>query len=112
MLAATIGGGRRPPPPSSFGDDSFGDGDGDGDGRMPSPVVLLLAATWRAYTTALERQPLLAKSMTAGLVGGLGDLVAQWITRSPGTPVDVERFLAVAFDGLLVSGPGLHLGYS
>ena len=108
IAVASIGGGRPPPPPAGFDDDGHG---GDGGWRI-RPVALLLSAAWRSYLIALERHPLLAKSMSAALVGMLGDMLAQRLTSPKGSQLDVSRFLATGLDGLLVSGPGLHLGYS
>ncbi len=106
LFTATVG---PPPPPADAGKNR---GDGDGDGKPFSHFLLLVLSTmWRAYSTALERHPLLAKATTAALVGSLGDYMAQRCTRPKGSVLDVERLLAVGLDGLLVSGPGLHLGY-
>eukprot|EP00322_Chrysochromulina_rotalis_P016074 CAMPEP_0115867114 /NCGR_PEP_ID=MMETSP0287-20121206/20600_1 /TAXON_ID=412157 /ORGANISM="Chrysochromulina rotalis, Strain UIO044" /LENGTH=209 /DNA_ID=CAMNT_0003321707 /DNA_START=60 /DNA_END=686 /DNA_ORIENTATION=+ len=86
--------------------------DGDDDDRGNDPNVWqipIVSKIWQAYSAVLDSQPLLTKSATAGFVGGLGDLVAQRMEEH--SQFDLERFLAVVFDGTFVSGPGLHLGY-
>lgn len=114
---------ERPPPldhdgiGGHGGRDGFGrDGgrdDDDDDGSEGGGVTAWLAAPWAAYTAALDESPLLVKSLTAGLVGGLGDTLAQRFSRdSADEPFDRQRNLGVWLDGVLVSGPGLHLGYS
>lgn len=101
-------GGRR----DGRGGGSGGDGDNEnspGDEWFHLSQVLLVP--WRLYSTALDRHPLVAKALTAACVGGLGDLCAQkWTDKA--AKVDVHRLLAVLFDGLCVSGPGLHAGYA
>ena len=101
----TIGLPPTPPPPIDF-DDNWSD---DGDGERVS-LATLLAVCWQAYMNVLERHPVFAKAVTAAAVGGIGDAVAQRLTQ-PTSAWDHERFLAVCFDGLLISGPFLHLGY-
>jgi protein Mpv17 len=73
-------------------------------------LLHVFAAAWRLYSNALDHQPLAAKALTAGCVGGLGDLLSQRVAGHD--IVDVERLLAVVVDGLCVSGPGLHVGYA
>jgi len=96
------------------GRDGFGHdgGRGDDEGGGDGGSAAWLAAPWAAYTAALDESPLLVKSLTAGLVGGLGDTIAQRFGRSADEPFDHQRNLGVWLDGVLVSGPGLHLGYS
>ena len=97
---------------SGSGGGGVGFGGFGGDGfRGPPPLYNLLLAGWKSYSTALDTSPLVAKAMTAGFVGGLGDLCAQRWTDA-NQAFDRERFLAVCFDGLLVSGPLLHMGYA
>ena len=103
-----IGGDGSPPhePP-----DDHGRGRGDGDDGDRRREWLLPSTAWAAYTALLEEHPLPVKALTAGLVGGLGDLVAQRLTHSGGD-FDLQRNLGVWLDGICVSGPGLHLGYA
>ena len=71
------------------------------------------------YNTSLEANPMFTKSITAGLIGGLGDILAQIFDRGVSSsksfgnydPIDVRRICSVAAEGLLISGPLMHLGY-
>ena len=65
---------------------------------------------WRSYRSLLDRHPLVVKAVTAGIVGGAGDLISQRFGRSE-HKLDRQRLFAVAMDGLCVSGPMLHFGY-
>jgi len=68
---------------------------------------------WRAYRDALEAWPLPMKALSASLVGGLGDMLSQIReVRETGEEMDSTRLRAVMFDGMCISGPGLHVGYS
>lgn len=80
---------------------------GGGDDRW---LWFAAAATrpWHAYMNLLDQYPLVIKAATAGLVGGLGDLISQRVTSAH---FDAQRFHAVCIDGFFVSGPALHLGY-
>lgn len=97
------------------GDDGGGGGGRDGDGSQGDdgqnePLYNPLIAAWRMYSLALDTHPLVAKAVTAGCVGGLGDLFAQRLTGNE--RLDRQRLLAVVFDGMCISGPGLHMGYA
>eukprot|EP00665_Eupelagonemidae_sp_cell47_P002133 gene2133-6020_t len=98
-------GGDGPPPASPGAGGRGGDGDGGGGGGSSHPALGL----WRGYSSALDSHPLYTKAITAAVLGALGDLLAQ---RSSGAAFDPQRLLAVTLDGLLVSGPMLHLGYT
>ena len=68
-----------------------------------------------AYTTLLEQHPLITKSVTSGIVGGLGDVTAQLLERYwkvSALNLDLGRSLTIAAEGLLISGPLLHLAYN
>ena len=85
------------------------DDEHEGHGRRLFLFNPFLAA-WSLYSSALDRNPLVAKAMTASFVGGLGDALAQSCIEK--VQLDARRVLGVMFDGLLVSGPGLHVGYA
>ena len=73
---------------------------------------------WSSYLSALEAEPLLVKSLTAGVILGAADLSGQAIqqaraassTTSSGG-VDVARFLRFAFFGLALQAPWNHFYY-
>lgn len=102
-------GGHLPPGSTS---QRFDGDDSDDNGNQLAAPAFIMSVICKAYSTALDRQPMLTKSLTSSFVGGMGDLIAQLVSRPKQPTFDTERFLAVCLDGLLVSGPGLHLGYS
>ena len=70
------------------------------------------------YFGLLVRFPLLTKSMTSGIIGGAGDLLAQTVernlqrsTKGLAEPISLRRSLCVAAEGLFVSGPLMHYTY-
>ncbi|GKY94326.1 hypothetical protein MPSEU_000398400 [Mayamaea pseudoterrestris] len=94
--------------------------------RWPSAISLLQQAlAW--YIVQLEASPLLTKSLTSGIIGLAGDCLAQSIDRfvkrrkakanNSGTAAsadlkyDQRRGLSVLLEGLLISGPTMHVGY-
>ena len=62
------------------------------------------------YSALLNRSPFLTKSVTAAVVGALGDVLAQSLT--PKTPFKPLRTASFALEGLLVSGPVISLSYA
>jgi hypothetical protein len=80
---------------------------------------------WASYERALVRHPLLVKSLSAAVLMGAGDLVAQHIaSRSVATTLEEDPPMEVADEawdwgrvgrmmswGLVGAGPGLHLWY-
>jgi peroxisomal membrane protein 2 len=71
---------------------------------------------WNSYLTALETDPLLVKSVTAGVILGAADLAGQSIqqatskdTESSG--VDIARLLRFAFFGFILQAPWNHFYY-
>ncbi|PSC69130.1 Peroxisomal membrane PMP22 isoform A [Micractinium conductrix] len=68
----------------------------------------VLELAWRRYTTQLERRPLVTKSVTAGTMAGLSDLLAQRLTASAGSTFNWRRTLAIALYGGLWAGPASH----
>ena len=86
----------------------------------------------RRYLSTLERYPLLTKSISAGLIGGIGDLLAQRMERRVvrymlketsnvkgkdgadkigNKSLDWYRSWSVTLEGVLVSGPLMHYFY-
>merc|ERR1719183_2027554 len=77
------------------------------------------------YLHFLDECPAITKSITAGVIGGVGDILAQlgeWavlnkLQRPKGASdgqlfrLDVHRAFTIAAEGLLVSGPLLHFAY-
>lgn len=75
-------------------------------------VLLFKSEIAPFYWDLLERAPTITKSITACLIGGLGDAAAQLFERSAfGRRLDMRRALSVAAEGLLISGPLMHYAY-
>lgn len=80
---------------------------------------------WSSYLTALEADPLLVKSVTAGVILGAADLSGQAIQQaitvdadnssevveSSSNGVDFARFARFAFFGLVLQAPWNHFYY-
>lgn len=74
---------------------------------------------WSSYLTALEADPLLVKSITAGVILGAADLSGQAIqsaTAEEGTAaseagIDIARFARFAFFGFILQAPWNHFYY-
>lgn len=80
--------------------------------------------TFEWYLSMLEKHPLMTKAITASVIAGAGDFLAQYIAHkihiktngiaSVAKPLfrhDTRRGLACMCDGLLISGPLMHLFY-
>eukprot|EP00545_Synedropsis_sp_CCMP1620_P005840 CAMPEP_0119015788 /NCGR_PEP_ID=MMETSP1176-20130426/11628_1 /TAXON_ID=265551 /ORGANISM="Synedropsis recta cf, Strain CCMP1620" /LENGTH=236 /DNA_ID=CAMNT_0006969109 /DNA_START=210 /DNA_END=920 /DNA_ORIENTATION=+ len=66
------------------------------------------------YFENLQEWPVLTKSSTSCVIGGLGDLLAQFLEISflaSSNHYDLYRALSVSLEGLLVSGPLMHYFY-
>ncbi|CAM9564028.1 unnamed protein product [Ascophyllum nodosum] len=70
------------------------------------------------YSDSLDKSPVITKSISSGLIGMMGDIVAQMIEwgfgDSPAPWSDrymIWRSCAVMMDGLFVNGPLLHYAY-
>jgi peroxisomal membrane protein 2 len=87
-----------------------------------------LEDVWSSYLTALESDPLLVKSITAGVILGAADLSGQAIQQSlllsvkddtdsgndasrGGKEVDIPRFVRFAFFGFILQAPWNHYYY-
>lgn len=82
----------------------YSGGSGGGSGRSGA------AGLWAAYTTLLAKKPLLTKSVTAGVLNGLGDVLAQ-VTVDKHRDFDFKRLAIFAFLGVAMIGPMLHAWY-
>lgn len=90
--------------------------------RADSPSVKLMispAEAWGAYNEALEANPLLVKSVTAGVILGAADLAGQALEKSRKSSVekdeeegiDVARAVRFAVFGLVLQAPWNHFYY-
>lgn len=109
-------------------------------------MLMLQAAGWNTISTAcgslqqlafwysacLDASPILTKSVTAGVIGIIGDYMAQWLEyklerRKQVEPTEnssvanavsihgrysLRRGLSILADGLFISGPLMHFGYN
>mmetsp|Transcript_20225 Transcript_20225/g.37126 ORF Transcript_20225/g.37126 Transcript_20225/m.37126 type:complete len:264 (+) Transcript_20225:127-918(+) len=79
---------------------------------------------WSSYLSALEADPLLVKSITAGIILGAADLTGQAVQQnmaaddgsssgdvSTSTGVDIARFVRFAFFGFILQAPWNHFYY-
>ena len=82
-------------------------------GKFWKYVVLAVTSTVGPfYWDLLETAPILTKSVTACLIGGIGDATAQLFERSARVRFfDFRRIISVAAEGLLISGPLMHFVY-
>ncbi|GMI10792.1 hypothetical protein TrRE_jg3083 [Triparma retinervis] len=92
-----------------------GGGDGDGDGSSGDDKVLGLTARalYSRYQGLLSRAPLVTKSVSAGLITLLGDVIAQWLeSRIEGYyGWNVVRMAAFTVAGGFFVGPFVHYWY-
>ena len=73
-----------------------------------------LEGAWESYLNALETDPLLVKSVTAGVILGAADLAGQAIqstTDEDAEGVDIARFARFAFFGFILQAPWNHAYY-
>ena len=71
---------------------------------------------WASYNNALETDPLLTKSITAGVILGSADLAGQAIESSrkeegEESSIDFGRFARFAFFGFILQAPWNHFYY-
>jgi len=64
---------------------------------------------WKAYTDALDSNPLPTKAMTSLVGWALGDYLAQVFIS--GGPFDMKRFITLSVFGLIYHGPSGHFFY-
>jgi len=88
--------------------------------RYPASSSLNLAVdpqqAWQAYNDALNTDPLLVKSVTAGVILGAADLAGQALEDSlrdgdERTDLDIARTVRFAFFGLVLQAPWNHFYY-
>lgn len=86
----------------------------------PSPSLRAVEFTegisdaWNAYNGALEANPLLVKSVTAGIILGAADLTGQAFENSQSDgakAIEVARVARFAFFGLVLQAPWNHFYY-
>jgi hypothetical protein len=93
-----------------------GDGDGDeGGGASDDEKVVGLSAKalYSRYQVLLSRSPLVTKSVSAGLITLLGDVIAQWLeSRIEGYHTwNIVRMAAFTVAGGFFVGPFVHYWY-
>jgi protein Mpv17 len=84
-----------------------------------SKLVSLFALIGKTYSYRLEAQPIITKSVTAGVIFGLSDYLAQSIesssssdkSKSKGSSFDWTRMISSTLVGLLYFGPAAHYWY-
>lgn len=74
------------------------------------------AQAWEAYNEALNTNPLVVKSVTAGVILGAADLAGQALQDSQRseedkTDIDIARTVRFAFFGLVLQAPWNHFYY-
>jgi len=81
----------------------------------------VVVGAWSSYNVALEEEPLLTKSITAGIILGAADFTGQAVERamqdndssspSSSASVDYARVLRFAFFGFILQAPWNHFYY-
>jgi peroxisomal membrane protein 2 len=70
---------------------------------------------WTAYSAALETDPLLVKSVTAGVILGAADIAGQALQNQlrdeEAEELDIGRTARFAFFGLVLQAPWNHFYY-
>jgi len=82
--------------------------------RMDGGVTEAISGAWNSYNEALDANPLLVKSVTAGVILGAADLAGQTlegIQKDEDKPVDIARVARFAFFGLVLQAPWNHFYY-
>lgn len=96
----------------SYGSNGAGGGDGDGEGGDGKEG--LFAGLLAMYVRAVKENPVRTKAISTGVLGILGDILAQKIAQrdNPDFSLDVRRTLSIGLWGLLALGPALHYWYA
>ncbi|KAJ7537339.1 hypothetical protein O6H91_11G002100 [Diphasiastrum complanatum] len=101
---------------------SDGDADGGGNGRSELDGACVGPrrddvsnsgggySFWTRYTSLLQSHPLAIKSLTAGLLNAIADIICQVVLEKVDY-CDVKRLLSFTTVGMFLSGPGLHYWY-
>lgn len=84
--------------------------------RMDSGVTDVFSGAWASYNEALDANPLLVKSITAGVILGAADLTGQaleGIQRDDDIDkaIDIARVARFAIFGLVLQAPWNHFYY-
>ncbi|KAK1857702.1 hypothetical protein I4F81_000317 [Pyropia yezoensis] len=117
------GAGGPPPPPGGGGRGGGGGGGGGGGegadesfsaaaGGGGAGLGALLLRSWTSYLKALDVAPIKTKAITAGVLVGLGDTLAQMLTGTPLGNLDLPRLFRFAAFGLVLQGPVGHAWYN
>ena len=69
-------------------------------------MVSIVQLAWQRYTQQLRAEPLRTKSISAAVITGLSDVIAQFIVH--GRLRSWRRVLALALYGGIYSGPSAH----
>ncbi|CAK9225621.1 unnamed protein product [Sphagnum troendelagicum] len=77
---------------------------------VPLVHVTAWSLLWARYMENLDRYPLVVKSLTAGCLNALADLICQVFVEKVDT-VEIKRLLSFVAIGIFMSGPGLHYWY-
>ena len=97
---------------SSGGGGSFGGGSGGhggGGGSWGSGGGGGAGGIWLSYLALLDRKPVMTKAITAAVLNGVGDIIAQlWLD---GGKLNWKRLGVFSFLGLVLIGPALHVWY-
>ncbi|GAB4814665.1 hypothetical protein N2152v2_001711 [Parachlorella kessleri] len=84
-----------------------GGGGGGGSGKSGSGGG---GGLWAAYLALLDRRPLATKAVSAAVLNGLGDIIAQ-LGFEKGHDFDWRRLGVFTFLGFIFIGPALHYWY-
>ena len=78
-------------------------------------VQRILSTIYTNYLNWLDRKPMTANAVTAGIISAIGDILAQWIeTTVTGVPlrrINLIRMTSFFFSGVIFVGPYLYLFY-
>lgn len=103
--AATGGGGKgRVNIGGGYGGNGGGGGGGGGSSKSGGPN-----GWWASYLLLLERNPIATKSITAGVLNGIGDIIAQ--LQFGDGKLNWKRLGIFSFVGVGLIGPTLHFWY-
>ncbi|GAB0493023.1 hypothetical protein MMPV_004295 [Pyropia vietnamensis] len=82
-----------------------------GAGGGGAGLAALFLRSWSSYVKALEVAPVKTKAITAGVLVGLGDALAQVLTGTPMDSLDLQRVFRFTAFGLVLQGPAGHAWY-
>jgi len=76
-----------------------------------APVVSSVLGLGKKYAFVLEKSPIITKSVTAGLIFGLSDYVAQDLEHGGNNKKNWTRIVSALLVGLVYFGPAAHAWY-